>query len=266
VFDKDNQLVREMDGPGAVGMNRTNWDLRWNAAAEPTPEQQQAIEAGYGFGPRGPLAEPGEYTIKIKANGKEQTQRVVVEEDARIVMSPADRAARHEAIAQLYALEKTTAKERKTIEGLQTALKATRDKWKAEAGKPNAPKVPDEIQQAALDLQKKVDLLAEKYVREQQGLGNAGPPFEWKPDPLPDQVQGLLGDLDGFGAAPGEQQKEKLAELTPLVSAASAELKKIMEEDLPALNKKMNEAGIPFIVPAAEGTRSERANDDDDDG
>jgi hypothetical protein len=32
-------------------------------------------------------------------------------------------------------------------------------------------------------------------------------------------------------------------------------VKKLAEEDLPALNKKMNEAGIPHIVPAAQASR-----------
>jgi hypothetical protein len=63
-------------------------------------------------------------------------------------------------------------------------------------------------------------------------------------------VQSLLNDLDGFAAAPGGQQKEKLAELTPLVSEASAAVKNISEVELLALNKKMNDAGIPHIVPA----------------
>ena len=100
--------------------------------------------------------------------------------------------------------------------------------------------------------------MAGKFIREREGLGNAGPPFEWKPDPLPNQVQNLLDDLDGFVAAPDEQQKEKLAELTPLVNDALAQAKKIAEEELPALNKKMNDAGIPHIVPAPPQPRGER--------
>src|SRR2546425_8846261 len=28
VLDKDGKVIREMDGPGAAGVNRTNWDLR----------------------------------------------------------------------------------------------------------------------------------------------------------------------------------------------------------------------------------------------
>jgi hypothetical protein len=82
---------------------------------------------------------------------------------------------------------------------------------------------------------------------------------------LPQQIQGLLRDLDGFWAAPGGQQKEKLAELPPLLNDASAQVKKIAEEDLPALNKKMNEAGIPHIVPAPPPQRAGRGGDSDDD-
>jgi len=249
VYDKDGKLVRELDGPGKAGVNRTNWDLRWNSPAMPTPEQLEAAAAGFDFGPRGPLVEPGKYTIKIKAGSKEGTQEVVVEDDPRMQMSPADRAARSEAIQQLYAMAKTTDKDRKTIEGIKEGLKAAREQWKKDAEKLDAPKIPAEIQKAAEELQKNVDAVAEKYVREQQGLGNAGPPFEWKPEPLPQQVQSLLRELDSFWEAPGGQQKDKLAELTPLVNEASTKVKKIAEEDLPALNKKMNDAGIPHIVP-----------------
>ena len=264
VVDKGGKPVREFDGPGAAGVNRTNWDLRWDPPAEPTPEQQEAIAAGYGFGPRGPIAEPGEYTIKIQAGEKEASQKVSVEEDTRVVISSADRAARWEAISQIYAMAKTTAKDRKTIEGIQTALKAAREQWKKDAGKPNATKIPDEIVKAAEELQKKVDAVAGKFIREREGLGNAGPPFEWKPEPLPNQAQDLLADLDGFVAAPGGQQKEKLAELTPLVSEASAQVKKLAEEDLPALNKKMNEAGIPHIVPVAQTSHGGQGREEEE--
>ena len=242
--------MREFDGPGKAGVNRTNWDLRWSSPAAPTPEQLESAAAGFDFGPRGPFVEPGKYTVKIKAGSKEGTQDVVVEDDPRLQISPADRAARSEAIQQLYAMAKTADKDRKTIEGIKEGLKAAIEQWKKDADKPDAPKIPAEIQKAAEELQKNVDAVAEKYVREQQGLGNAGPPFVWKPEPLPLQVQGLLRELDGFWEAPGGQQKEKLAELTPLVNDASAKVKKIAEEDLPALNKKMNDAGIPHIVPA----------------
>jgi photosystem II stability/assembly factor-like uncharacterized protein len=263
VTDKDGKVVREFDGPAAAGVNRANWDLRYNPAAEPTPEQLEAQAAGFGFGPRGPLVDPGKYAVKIKAGAKEATQEVVVEDDPRVQISAEDRTAKHAAVDQLYALAKAADKDRRTIEGVKDALNAARGQWKSDANKPNAPKIPDDIQKAADELQKKVDALAEKYVRERGGLGNAGPPLVWKPDPLPEQVQGLLQDLDGFAAAPGPQQKEKIAELGPLMSDASAQVKKIVEEDLAALNKKMNDAGVPHIVPKPPERRREAGDGDD---
>jgi photosystem II stability/assembly factor-like uncharacterized protein len=264
VLDKDGKVVRELDGPGAAGVNRTNWDLRANPPAEPTPEQQEAIAAGFGFGPRGPLVEPGEYTIKIKTGDKEAAQKVTVEEDNRIAISASDRAARHEAIEKLYAMAKSTDKDRTTIEGIRTALTNAREQWRRDAGKPNAPKIPEDIVKAADELQKKADALAEKYVRPRPALGNAGPPLEWKPEPLPNQVQNLLNDLDGFAAAPGGQQQERLAELATLVSQASEEVKGVLETDLPALNKKMNDAGIQHIVPAPSRPRGGPVDEESD--
>lgn len=251
VTDKDGKVVREFDGPGAAGMNRATWDLRYDPAAEPTPEQLEAIAAGYGVGPRGPLVEPGKYTVKIKAGAREATQDVTVEDDPRIQLSQEDRTARRAAMDQLYAMEKTAAKGRKTIQGLKDALNSARGQWKADENKPDVPKIPDDIKKQADELQKRVDALAPKFIREREGLGNAGPPFEWKPEPLPEQVQAILSDLDGFAAAPGGQQKDKIAELAPLVIEASASLKKLIDEDLAQLNKKMNEAGVPHIVPKA---------------
>src|SRR5260370_12616729 len=70
VLDKDGKVLRELDGPGAVGVNRTNWDLRSDAPAEPTPQQLEAIAAGYGIRPPRPVAEPGESTITMQAGDK----------------------------------------------------------------------------------------------------------------------------------------------------------------------------------------------------
>jgi len=167
-------VVRKMDGPGAAGVNRTNWDLRSNPPAEPTPEQQEAIAAGFGFGPRGPLVEPGEYTIKIKASDKEASQKVMVEEDTRIVISASERAARREMIDQLYPLAKTADKDRKAIEGIQTALKTAREQWKKDGEKPNATKIPDDIVKAADELQKKVDASPRSSSAHERGWGTPG--------------------------------------------------------------------------------------------
>ena len=219
------------------------------------------MAAGYYEGPRGPRVDPGEYTIKIKTPVKEVSQKVTVEEDPRITLSASDRAARRAALDDLYAMAKTCSADRKKILALQAALKAAQAQWKHEAEQKNGLKIPEAIQTQAEELLKKVNDLAKKYHREREGLGNAGPPFEWLPAPLPSQVQGLMEDIDDFAAAPGQQQSEKIAELKPQVSDASAQVKKLMEEDFPALNKKMNEAGVPHIAPNLDGSDAAAGDD-----
>jgi photosystem II stability/assembly factor-like uncharacterized protein len=253
VYDKDKKIVRSFEGPGAAGLNRANWNLRYDAPSEPTEEQKEAMEAGYYDGPNGPRVDPGEYTVHLQTGSKEAEERVTVEEDPRLPMSAADRAARRSALDELYAMAKLTAKDRKSILALQSALKSTREQWKKEADKKDGLKIPEALQKQAEELQKKVDEVARKYKRDREGLGNAGPPFEWRPEPLPNQVQSLMESIDDFSAPPSPQQSDKIAELKPLVGDTSAQVKKLMEEDLPALNKKMNEAGVPHIVPNPDG-------------
>jgi hypothetical protein len=210
------------------------------------------MEAGFGFGPRGPQIEPGQYSIKIAAGKNEVTQTVQVDDDPRITVSPADRAARHDAIMKLYALGKTADGDRKTITSLKTSLTAAMESWK----KPGAPKIPENVQKAAEALAKQVEEIIGTFEAPEQPLGNAGPPLAYTPPPLGQRVGRLMGAIEGYTAAPTSQQVEELATTATLVDKGHASLKKIVDEQLAALNKMMSEAGIPYISPAAaEGER-----------
>src|SRR5260370_1607725 len=116
----------------------------------------------------------------------------IVEEDTRVVISAADRSARRAIIDQVYPMAKATDKDRKTIEGIQTALKTAREQWKKDAEKPNATKIPDDIVKAADELQKKVHAVAAKFIGEPEGLGHPAPPLQSNPEPSPNQLHDLL--------------------------------------------------------------------------
>jgi photosystem II stability/assembly factor-like uncharacterized protein len=254
VLDKDGKQIRELEGKKEAGINRVNWDLRYAAPAEPTPEQREAMAEGFGFGPRGPLAEPAEYTVKISVDGKEVSKTVKVEEDPRVTMSAADRAARHEAIMKLYEFAKTADQGQKTINGLKASLTAAMESWK----KPGAAKIPDNIQKAAEALAKQIDTIHGKFVAPERAMGDAGPPFTYTPPPFGQRVGRLLFAIEGYSAAPTSQQAGELAAVTKLLGEASAQLKKLMDEDLANLNKMMNDAGIPHISVAPPEAASGR--------
>ncbi|MEP6730237.1 MAG: hypothetical protein ABJE10_06355 [bacterium] len=89
--------------PTGVGSNRVNWDLRYDAP--PTFSHSFEINANPGLTPptpEGPLAPPGEYTLKLTVNGKSYTQSVTVRNDPRSPATTAALMAQHVLLAKIY--------------------------------------------------------------------------------------------------------------------------------------------------------------------
>src|SRR3989454_8155524 len=89
--------------PANVGLNRANWDLRY----DPPPAFAHAFEFNGNPGPtpmapEGPLALPGVYTIRLTVDGKRYTQTITVRADPRSHVSPAARVAQHALLTRLY--------------------------------------------------------------------------------------------------------------------------------------------------------------------
>lgn len=246
ILDQEGKPVREIEGPKEAGINRVNWDLRYSPPVEPTPEQREAMAMGFFFGPRGPLVDPGQYTVKITVGKNEVSKTVTVEEDPRITISAADRVARRQALMRLYALTKTANQGERTVTGLKTSLTNALEAWK----KPGAPKIPEDIQKAAEALAKQVDEIHGQFVTPPEPLGSAGPPLTYRPPPFRQRVSRLMSAIEGYTAAPTPQQTEELEVVSRLLSETMDKLKKLVDEDLVNLNKMMNEAGIPHITVA----------------
>jgi photosystem II stability/assembly factor-like uncharacterized protein len=255
ILDKDGKKVREMDGAKEAGVNRVNWDLRYDSPVELTPEQREALAQGFFFGgTRGPAVEPGEYTVKVSVGSKEETQTVQVVEDPRVEITAADRAARHNAILQLYGMAGTAEHGRRTVVGLQTSLKAAMDSWK----KPGAPKIPEEIQKSAEALEKKLEELHDKFVSPTEAQGFAGAPLVRTLPPLPQRIGRLLSGLDGYTATPSPVEMEELGVLTKLLQETTESVQAVVSSDVAALNKALNDAGIPRIVATEGGPQGRR--------
>ncbi len=95
--------------PTAVGLNRVNWNIRYDDP--PAFHHTFDINANPHLtppSPQGPLALPGEYTVKLTVDGKSYTQTVTVKNDPRSPATEADLEAQH-------------ALEMKTYEGIREA-------------------------------------------------------------------------------------------------------------------------------------------------
>lgn len=244
ILDSSGKPIRVIEDRNAeAGINRVNWDLRYDPPVKLTPEQEEALAQGFfGGGARGPSADPGNYTVKVTFGSDSQTQTVQLERDPRVQISEADAAARHDAVMQLYALYRTGNDGQKLISGLKKSLDDSLDAWK----KPGAPKIPPEILKQAEALQKKVNDLRGKFVSE-GGFG-AGGPLHYTPPPLPQRVGRLMSQLDGYSAAPTQPEKGELAAVSQELNQALDQLHGLINTDLASLNKALNDAGVPHIT------------------
>jgi photosystem II stability/assembly factor-like uncharacterized protein len=253
ILDSAGKTVREIDDRNAQsGINRVNWDLRYNPPVKLTPEQEQALAQGFfGGGARGPVADPGVYTVKVALGNDAQTQTVHVEQDPRVHITVADRAARHAAIMQLYSMYKTADDGQKLMAGLKKSLDDAVASWK----KPDAPKVPAPIIAQAEALQKKVDALRPQFIS--AGGFGAGGPLHYTPPPVPMRVGRLMLQMDSYSAAPTPPEKDELAALSQELDKDMAALHTLIDKDLASLNKALNQAGVPHITaePLAPPTR-----------
>jgi photosystem II stability/assembly factor-like uncharacterized protein len=248
------------------GLNRFAWDLRIAPAVDPAQMLAGGIGGFFGGGGRGPLVDPGTYTVKVALGDQTETKTVKVEEDPRIEFSEADRAKRHDAIMRAYNLSRDASRGQREITGLRTALDNTLAAWK----RPGAVKIPDNVQKAAEDLSKQVNEVAAKFAApppEEGGeMGGAGPALVYRPPIFSQRVGEISGALQGMSEAPTEDELKELDLLTKEISDALPQVDKLVKEGLPNLNKLMNDAGVPHIVipqPGPPGGGRPRGDDSD---
>jgi hypothetical protein len=259
ITDEAGTVVRELSGPANAGVNRATWDTRAESPIPPDPGGQRGPGGGGGFfGMRGgPPVDPGTFTVKVKVGEKEASRAAAVQEDPRIVLSAADRKARRDALNQIMPKLAPAVQAQRTITALRASLVSEMDGWK----KPGAAKVPENVTAAADALLKKIDELYPNFgtpPSEQRGLGDAGPPLVDRPAPVQQRMMQLYGQLANYSAAPTTTQLEQIRVLSSRSDELAAAVRSLVETDLTALNKTMNEAGIAHIPTPASGGRTGR--------
>jgi len=287
ISDKDDKVIRELNGAKNAGMNRIVWDLRTRPATAPDAqaagaagggetETAEVVEGGGeqpagggfgGFGGNGALrVEPGEYTVKVTLGSTEQSKKLTVEEDPRVVISAQDRAARWQALTQLSQMTASANASQRSMTGLHTAVSNLLESSK----RPGGTRLPENVQKAAEDLLKNVEVTCRKFAAPAQcgdrsNRGAAGPPLVYTPPTLTQRIGQLFGGIESYTAPPTVWQLDQIKLLQGMLTDASGSARKLAQQDLQALNKMMNDAGMPHIVvPSGGRARGGPAEDEDE--
>ncbi len=217
ILDANGETVRELDGPGAAGIQQVVWDFR---VAAPIPPQGPQEGGGRFGGPqRGRRVTPGTYTVRLDAAGETATTELVVRLDPRIEVSREDLTARQEALAGLADLSKTISEANRAMRTLNQQVTAIKSELRDHDDAPE-------------DLVQAVDSLQEDLEELGQEISTAG------------RDTRLSGAIEGSTARPTADQLWQVERAWERVPALIERLNEIIATTMPAINQQLNDAGI----------------------
>ena len=258
IADKAGKTIRTIRAaPKNAGVNRTVWDLRYDGprqgpsfggrgggrgavGAEGAPAAEGAGGGGRFGG--GPAVVPGEYVVKVRAAGKEETKTVKVDMDPRVPVSAADLQAQLDAALTLRDM---TSRVNLTVEranSLVQQLTTLQDRLKRSPVRTtttDGPAPGDLLNavNAALDASKK--LLEDDLTRPYPSMGYRQYPR------LREEIQSLSGSVSRAVARPTDPEALRMKELQQELDEAIGRLNRIQTDQVGKINEMMKAA--PFI-------------------
>jgi photosystem II stability/assembly factor-like uncharacterized protein len=220
--------------PDAAGMNRFAWDLRVEDPVQ-IPGAFYADE-----GPRGPLVNPGSYTVRLTTRSGQQSAPLEVVLDPRLkgTVSAAD-------IEAHWELVKSTAADVEALHQAVNSMRATRTKLEQAQRQGAADSASRGLVDAATNFDKKMAPIEEQLIQVNMKASEDNLRY---PNQLNEQYDTFIATINADDVRPTEPQLQVFGELHGRLSEQLAKWKALMDTDLPALNAQLQRAGIPHLV------------------
>ena len=228
IQDGAGEVIRTFDGPGSVGLNRVNWDLR---REPPVPLTGQG---GFGGPPPGPRALPGTYGVQVTVGGRQATTSVKVSDDPRINVSAADRRSQQDAMLRLGNLIARLTEAHQTAESLQTQLGSLAESLEDA-------EVPASVSSLVESVSERVDDLERELARG-GGFGGA------RPRPLYARMTRIYGNLNSYTEGPSALQLERIELYGQELNRLVEELDQLIANEIANLNIAVEQNGIRRIT------------------
>ena len=239
-------VVVDSGAPGAKGVNRFVWGLRYAAATRVNSERPAPTEEENPFrNPGGPRVVPGTYAIAVTAAGKTGTTQATVEPDPIVGGNQAAFLAQLRAGLQLRNETSALNTTLNRISSLQSQLQTMQQTLRGLGGDSTATApVFREARALGRKLKELKDSMYNSDVQRDGGQDDVHYLSRFA-----DRLQSLGGG-SGFAYAqpPGEQVTEEWKELRPLLDAYLARFNAILATDVPQFNQVAQAHGAPTLV------------------
>jgi photosystem II stability/assembly factor-like uncharacterized protein len=225
----------------SAGMHRWVWDLHY-----PSPNSLQheypisAVPCDTPRSPQGPIAMPGQYTVRLTANGQTSEAPLMVKMDPRLNTPPAG-------LEQQFSLEMRLASELSASSEAVMQARSFLDQLHKIAAQPAGP------------LAESIKAFDQKVTAILRG------PAGGAPEPTLARVNAALGTLYGSvgqaDAAPTAAQVNAASDTERDFASLMKRWEEIKSSDLPALNQQLKSASLPKIGSEAEAPTTEPQGD-----
>jgi len=248
ITDASGKLIRKLEGPAKLGINRTAWDFSRDSFRQPPRENR-----GFRGRDSGPIVGPGTYNVTVKYKDKEARGTIKVVQDPALANTEADWQARETAIARAGNLQNAVTDAivrigaaKDDVKVVLAKLDARRKERERDApastGKP--PDDPDKaVNKAARDLQKKLTEVEKKLwvTPDTKGLV--------LDETVSSKVDNANRALDSTWDRPSPTTEAYLDRAERETKAALDDLNKLFAQDVPAFRQKVADAKIDLLAP-----------------
>ncbi|MCI0348308.1 MAG: hypothetical protein L0Z53_02690 [Acidobacteriales bacterium] len=227
--------------PADAGLNRFVWDLRYDNA----PRVPGAVL--WGGGVRGPLVTPGNYQVRLTAQGKSYTAPLEVKPDPRVKVSAQDfskqfdlRIKVHQQLTRAHRAVNQVRDVRKQIKDLSRRLgDDARNKAVVDAGK---------------ELDKKMTAVEEEIIQTKSKAPQD--PLNY-PIKLNDKLAALGSTVESADSVPTRQAYEVFDSLNQRLNTQLTRWNEIVKGDLARFNELVKSQKVPAVIVTAEPKVSE---------
>jgi photosystem II stability/assembly factor-like uncharacterized protein len=257
IYDESGDKVKSLSGTNSPGINRINWNLRY----EPTeriklrtkPEYAEWVDlgkAGYRSyvswgGPVTLTAPPGRYTVKLVVGDREDTSELEIRRDPHAPGSGEGIQEQFEMLKGIWQDSEAVAKMVNQIEWVRKQIYDLQDMLKEKAGEEEMGSV-TKVVEAGKTLDGKLIGVEENLVQLKL-TGGSQDILRW-PMKLYGKISMLAGHVASGDFAPTEQSKRVHAMYRKMIADYQAQMKELLEKDIPDYNDLLAQSGFEGII------------------
>jgi len=236
ILDEAGRQIRILKNiPREAGLNRVNWDLRFEG---PRPRREMRVEEDFFFrGPQGPQSLPGTYTVRLHLGDHTFEKPVEVRLDPTVPVSLEALQVQQNYAFGLRDMQSSVNDGLRALDSLAKQLVERKDTVKEQGEK-----FPREALEAIESHLRKIEAIQDSLARP------AGRAF-WSEGPrLIGRLSRLFGSIEGVNAPPTRAQEDYYRELLQEFRVSMAEVNDYLSQSAKELNRTFRKYQVPLLL------------------